>query len=286
MQIEKLQQALTDFFATSPLNRVSGSMAFDPVDVGQHLYETPIIGVGDAEDPMWEGMKRPEAIGEIFKTPKEWMPQARTVISYFAPFSDFVITGNMIDSVDVGNGWLYAYLEGQAFLHQVNHFIERWFAARGITAFAPYSSDKFEYVYEPGTNPKFHNPDLGFTSNWSERHAAYICGLGTFGLQKAIITERGVCGRCGSIITDFSFPVTPRKYTDLYEYCLMCGACTRCPAKAISLKTGKSHHLCSLHLDDLCRKHEGHDCCGKCYVNVPCSRHIPVKRHPQGETIS
>lgn len=31
-----------------------------------------------------------------------------------------------------------------------------------------------------------------FGSNWSERHAAYVCGLGTFGLSKGLITDKGM----------------------------------------------------------------------------------------------
>ena len=40
-----------------------------------------------------------------------------------------------------------------------------------------------------------------YASNWSERHVAYVCGLGTFGCQ-GLITSKGLAGRFGSIITD------------------------------------------------------------------------------------
>lgn len=128
------------------------------------------------------------------------------MVSYFAPFSDFVVEGNKRDAVDVGNGWLYARVEGQAFLTEVNRFLERWFRERGYRAVAPYASAGFRYVFEAGTNAEIADKSLSFTSNWSERHVAYICGLGTFSLSKGLITERGVSGRFGSVVTDAPLP--------------------------------------------------------------------------------
>lgn len=273
--IDELQAALQKRFNESPLNHVSPEMALNPADIGQRLYDTPIFAVGAADDPMWDEMRHPQAVGHLFRTPHQWMPESRTVVSYFAPFTDFVIDGNCIDPVDVGNGWLYARVEGQAFLTDTNHFIERWFADHGVKAFSPYASPDFRYVFEPGTSPDVADPSLSFTSNWSERHVAFVCGLGTFGLSKALITERGVCGRFGSVITDAQIPVTQRQYTGIYEYCIMCGACTRCPGHAIDMRTGKSHHLCTSYFETLRAKYAPRYGCGKCYVNVPCARHRP-----------
>ena len=63
------------------------------------------------------------------------------------------------------------------------------------------------------------------TSLWSERHAAYVCGLRTFGLSKGLITKKGIAGRFTSLITDLPLLADERAYTDVYEYCTRCGAC-------------------------------------------------------------
>lgn len=131
MSVEELTYALETYIRESPRNYVDEAMALVPSDVGQRLYDTPLVRVGSADDPEWEEMKRPEAVGHLFRTPKEWLPEAVSVVSYFAPFSDFVVEGNKRDAVDVGNGWLYARVEGQAFLTEVNRFLERWFRERG-----------------------------------------------------------------------------------------------------------------------------------------------------------
>ena len=37
-----------------------------------------------------------------------------------------------------------------------------------------------------------NDPQVGLASTWSERHAAYAAGLGTFSLNDGLITERGI----------------------------------------------------------------------------------------------
>ena len=276
MLIEELTRALEQFIRESPQNYVGEETALESTDAGNRLFDAPLVKVGDAHDPMWTEMKHPEAVGPLFRTPEEWLPGAVSVVSYFAPFSDFVVEGNKKDPTAVGNGWLYARVEGQAFLNDVNHFLERWLQDRGYRAFSPYSSPDFQSVFEAGTNPDIADKRLSFTSNWSERHVAYVCGLGTFSLSKGLITERGVSGRFGSVITDASLPVTQRPYTGLYDYCSMCGACVRrCPAAAITLEHGKSHHRCSRYCSLMRMKYAPRFGCGKCQVGVPCEWGIP-----------
>ena len=62
--------------------------------------------------------------------------------------------------------------------------------------------------------------NTGISSNWSERHAAYVAGLGTFSLNDALITVNGIAHRVGSIIVATELPATKRPYTGRYDYCL------------------------------------------------------------------
>ena len=271
--IESITDALSEAVRSSEHNYVSESMALAPEDVGKRLYDDPIIAIGSADDPMWEEMKAPQAVGTLFRTPKEWLPQGRCVVSYFAPFSDFVVEGNKKDRIEVGNGWLYVL----PFVCILFYFLEQWFESQGVKALSPYASEEFKYIFEAGSCDDITDKSLSFTSNWSERHVAFICGLGTFGLSKGLITRRGVAGRFGSVIVDAPLEVTPRPYTEIYEYCTMCGACMRCPGEAITLAEGKSHTLCSAYVNTMRVKYAPRFGCGKCQVNVPCERGIPKK---------
>jgi epoxyqueuosine reductase len=115
-----------------------------------------------------------------------------------------------------------------------------------------------------------------FTSNWSERHVAFVCGLGTFGLSKGLITPKGVAGRFASIITELYLPPDKREYEDIYEYCSMCGKCAKnCPANAITIENGKNDYACFAFLKKTSEKYKPRYGCGKCQVGVPCESRIP-----------
>jgi epoxyqueuosine reductase QueG len=142
----------------------------------------------------------------------------------------------------------------------------------GFAAVAPLFDPRFA-VGNPAVTDKSRQ-DF-YTSNWSERHAAYAAGLGTFGLSRGIITEKGISGRLGSVITSAEFPATPRPYKGLYDYCIKCGTCIKhCPVGAIS-DEGKRHPPCSAFLDKTKEKYKPRYGCGKCQTAVPCERGIP-----------
>ncbi len=115
-------------------------------------------------------------------------------------------------------------------------------------------------------------------SNWSERHVAFIAGLGTISLNCSIITAKGAAGRLGSVITDLTLAASERPYTDIREYCSRCGACIRrCPPGAID-ENGKSHPRCSDYLDGIMVRFRPRYGCGKCQTAVPCEDRIPPQR--------
>ena len=95
--------------------------------------------------------------------------------------------------------------------------------------------------------------DEGPVSNWSQRHAAYAAGLGTFGLSDGFITAKGVAIRVGSVVCDVALVPSARPYRNHQENCLhyregTCGRCIeRCPADAIST-TGHDKPKCRAYL--------------------------------------
>jgi len=70
------------------------------------------------------------------------------------------------------------------------------------------------------------------TAFFSHRHAAYLAGLGTFGVNNVLLTpEYGPRVRFGSVITAAPLPADPVMEGDL---CTRCMACVRmCPAHAL-----------------------------------------------------
>ena len=89
---------------------------------------------------------------------------------------------------------------------------------------------------------RLKSPRVGLASKWSERHAAYACGLGAFGLSDGLITAKGKAIRVGSVVTDLLLRPSEKVYPHSQANCLYyfnstCKACaTRCPAGAITAK--------------------------------------------------
>ena len=55
--------------------------------IGKRLYDPPLVGFGSADDPLFDAFKKPDVVGPWHMSPKEWLPDARTVISFFFPTS-------------------------------------------------------------------------------------------------------------------------------------------------------------------------------------------------------
>ena len=147
--------------------------------------------------------------------------------------------------------------------------VKAWFEENGVKACVPSNDKRFHQVIENGV----------YGSNWSERHVAYLCGLGTFGLSKGIITEKGMAGRFMSIIIDKEMEIDERPYTDVYEYCTKCGACIRrCPANAITMEKGKEHAPCDAWNKKIGAMNTPRFGCGLCQVKVPCESKNPVRK--------
>ncbi|GHT64793.1 (Fe-S)-binding protein [Spirochaetia bacterium] len=268
-----LETALKDFINTNSGNFVGKEIALRPDLAGMRIFAEPLIGFAAAEDPYFAELKKPGIIGPHFLPPREWLPGAATVISLFLPFTETVKAANRQDMSWPALEWLHARIEGQEFQDELCGYMVTLLKGAGFDAAAPMVDPRFVRA-SPSITDK---TEQGFyTSNWSERHIAYVCGLGTFGLSRGLITAKGVAGRYLSVITTAIFEPDKRPYTGIYDYCTRCGACVRnCPAGAISLEQGKSHPVCSEFVESTREKHRPRFGCGKCQVKAPCESGIP-----------
>jgi len=270
MNKQDIARIAQEFVQNSDNNYVSKGNALTNELAGMKIFEEPIFAFGAGDDKGFQLLKNPQVIGDHFLLPKEWMLSANTVISYFFPFTDEVIKSNRKDNHWPSNEWLHGRIEGQNFIKEFSIFLNSKLIDEGYESLAPILDARFRIGCIK------NNEIQDFTSNWSERHVAYVCGLGTFGLSKGIITEKGMAGRLGSIVTNLKLEPNKKKYSHIYEYCTMCGTCAlKCPVDAISVDTGKDHKKCSDFLDITTEKYKPRYGCGKCQVSVPCERRIP-----------
>ena len=182
--------------------------------------------------------------------------------------------------------WVRARVYGEKFNDKFRRHIETILKKLGYNAVSPALSPIWKWE---------RSKNYGLASHWSERHAAFVSGLGTFGLCDGLITLKGKAMRCGSVIANIQIEPTKRQYNDRNEYCLffskgLCGFCIkRCPISAIS-KKGHNKEKCEKYLN-LTRGYvisnfgfEGY-ACGLCQTGVPCESKIPTEDDLKGKAI-
>ncbi len=255
MQLSEIIAALGECTLTNSLNRIPGSP-----DI--RIFDGPLIGVASVDDPLFERLKLPEMVGFQHLSPGDWLAGSKSVISYFLPFTAEVRMSNRSAGFP-SQEWLFGRIEGQNFIAALSRMLEDYLRQAGHLAITPALDNRFQVISR--------------RSNWSERHVAFIAGLGTLSLNRSLITQRGSAGRIGSVLTDLVLPVTCREYEDIGEYCNLCGACIRrCPPQAIN-KSGKDHDLCDQYLAEMLKKYSPRYGCGKCQTAVPCEDRIPPR---------
>ena len=81
--------------------------------IGMRFFERPIFSVGSADDPGFERILQPGVVGPHHKMPRDWVENAKTVISFFLPFSDRVLESNIPDRNMVSMEWMFTRVDGQ-----------------------------------------------------------------------------------------------------------------------------------------------------------------------------
>ena len=170
--------------------------------------------------------------------------------------------------------WLHGRVEGHEFIHAADRVVEGWLREGGHGTCIP-ATDPSLVIAKREPEDAVGLPL--FASSWSERHVAFVAGLGTFCLSAHLITKAGKAGRFGSIITTAEVEPTPRPYgEDPFAYCTRCGSCTRrCPVEALSLERGKDFQACWTYLEETKVRFKPRYGCGKCQHLVPCETGIP-----------
>ena len=85
------------FIKDSPDNYITEEVALHPRCTGIKIYEAPIFAFGSADDELYTEYKSSDIIGSHFLSPAEWLPTAKTVISFFLPYTTEINTANAID---------------------------------------------------------------------------------------------------------------------------------------------------------------------------------------------
>lgn len=250
-------------------------------------FELPTVAFSRGDDPLYDFYKN-HIDPDFYRLPSQWLqaiyghefdPARISVISWFLPQTDDTKEKSRATNDCPPLEWTMNRVHGEECNRQLAKALEQHLIELGYEAVAPMCSDQFSW----GDSEKFVK-----MSNWSERHTAYISGLGTFGLCDGLISKRGKAGRYGSVIVYAPLTPTERTYTEYNEYCMAKNGCTacikRCPAGAITLEGGHDKRKCMQYHSEVIEKidherygYDGYAVCGLCQTGVPCESCIPGK---------
>jgi hypothetical protein len=288
-----LENAVKEYVRNSPLNHLT---AFDNAPI----IDEPILGFADGDDPIFQDLKT--VVGEFHLTPREVMERyvaekrwqfggtrnldSIGVISWALPLSHEVRLHERSSPYGGSPRYNHSRWLGVKFYQSLAQYIASLLEILGRHAVAPTQSRLFEIK---------QMPEGWMAANWSERHIAYACGLGTFGLNGLMITSRGCAVYLDSVVCDLALTPTPRAASRVANCPFFqdgsCGLCIeRCTGEAIS-ENGRSNIACLLNLRDVQAdkvRSLGLDkdlvgpapACGRCSTGLPCEDRIPSMVSP------
>jgi len=260
------------FAVTSPVNDliIQGIASFLADARSSAAFRTrwqePLLAFANARDPLFRRLG--QWVSPDHAMPQDLLPGAGSVAVYFLPFERDVTRSNRTGG-HASDQWAYAYVETNTLITSLNVHLTGLLRAHGLNA--------------AGIPPTHNFDQERLMSHWSHRHVAWIAGLGTFGVNRMLITQKGCCGRLGSLVISGECEPTARPG---YEFCLhrhgrTCLKCVKkCRAGALQ-EDSFDRHLCYSVLLENARVHEKKglaDVCGKCLSAVPCSHTNPARK--------
>ncbi|NWF56529.1 MAG: epoxyqueuosine reductase [Syntrophaceae bacterium] len=273
-----MERAIVDFTRTSPANKRKEGRG--------KYWDRPLVGFASGDDPLFKAYKK--IIGRFHFTPREIFgltfgnkkaPRPLSVIAWILPHAEDIRQSNRQEIKYPSRLWAHARDFGEQFNVKLRNHVVSLLKKKGYQAVAPMNSPHWK---------RLRSPRVGLASRWSERHTAYACGLGSFGLSDGFITPKGKAIRVGSVVTDLPLKPSAKKYPHhrancLYFFDQTCKVCAlRCPAGAITSK-GHDKDKCEEYayntIGPLKRSEYGVKItgCGLCQTKVPCEFEIPKK---------
>lgn len=283
MNLQQLDDVIRNTYESLERNNFSTLGRPDHV-----MWEAPFFGVSKGDDLYYDFLK--EHIGDFHWSPLEAFrlkypdegdaAQLRVVSICFPQTMESKKTQTQ-ETLCPSREWIVTRGEWEPLIAEFSEKLTQALEKEGIR------SASIELL--PGLMVH-KDGNFGLSSTWSHRHAAYISGLGTFGLSEGLITEKGKAVRFTTLIVEAPLEVKPLPYEDHHQWCLYykngsCGVCmNRCPIQSIT-ESGHDKNACADYEDIFAVKYWPKDIdrgnyilgCGLCQAGIPCQNGRPEK---------
>jgi len=229
-------------------------------------YRQPLVGFTEVRNDDFYNLR--EIVGTHHLLPDDILKGAQSLVAFFLPLSKDVVSANLRSGY-IAREWAVAYMETNNLISYICEILVHTLNETGIEAAfeqPTYSFDKKKLV-----------------ARWSHKSIAKLTGLGSFGLNKLLITDSGCAGRFGSLLVRTKLNPTPAELKErcLYFHDESCKLCIeRCPVNAIKENGQFDRKSCYRYLkkvDAFFNDLPSTEACGKCSVGLPCSLHSGVK---------
>ena len=280
-RVKDVLEAAARLYLDGPANTRDGA--------GERIYAEPLFGYAAGDDPLWRAIA--EDIGEDFWPPEKAFalgrpelpigPAGLSVAVVVCPQTKATIADQRRASGFPAKRWVVSRFLHGAIIDPLSDRLVAALAEAGYAAVAPDRLKSFGMI---------PHPRYQIAPQWSHRHAAFVAGLGTFGLCDGLITQVGKAHRLTSVGVAASPAPTPRPYRGPYDYCLWhksgrCAKCVdSCPAGALTTG-GHDKIRCQAFLMEVSKPKIARDWpdlagaygCGLCQTGVPCASGIPAR---------
>ncbi|TJX14575.1 epoxyqueuosine reductase [Tissierella creatinini] len=221
------------------------------------LFRKPIVGISHSDNPLYKDLK--DIVGPEHVHPRDLLPEAKSIISFFIPVSELVVKTNRIGEIP-SKEYAKSYLDENILIDQISDDLVKLLNDKGFKA----ATIKATHTYDPET----------LKSAWSHRSAAYIGNMGQFGVNRMLITKEGCAGRFGTVITSAEIPLDQE---ESHEYCLYYknGSCKKCidacPVGALEIDSLDKFKCNDRLLENMEKLKDVGECdvCGKCLTICP-----------------
>lgn len=280
ISVDQVEKIIRDYWASAPSNSLH-------LETGEKAWAEPHVAIARGDDPLF--LQNKKMIGPFLWTPEEAytiaypdtpVPASELrVISYVLPQTPETRADQRLEKVIPAQRWARSRFHGEEFNCNLRLHLAEALTAAGYPSVAPERLPDFGYQ---------QSKRFGLASNWSERHAAFVAGHGTFSLSDAMITRWGKAVRFGSVVSHIDLQVTERVYGNNHQaWCLWyakgtCGACAkRCPTDAITTSEGHDKQACFTYIRKTTAPYAtktygtGATPCGLCQVKIPCEAQVP-----------